>query len=98
MVAFDDIDAGLTANPKRYDLINLKGVIFHNQGKYKAAVEEYTKCLSLDPNQAQAYVNRSKSYFELKQYKQAWQDINTAGQMKVPLDKAYFMKLQSLVQ
>lgn len=95
--AMNDINTGLQLNPKRYDLINLKGVIFHNQKKYREALDAYNTCLQMDPNQGNVYVNRSKTYFELRNYRQAWADINQAGQLKVALDRDYFMRLQSLV-
>ena len=38
---------------------------------------------------------RNKPFDE--EYKQAWEDINSAGKLGFPLDKAYFMNLQAKV-
>ena len=49
-----------------------------DKGDYTGAISDYTKAIELDPNYADAYVNRGISKHNLKDYKGAMSDYNKA--------------------
>ena len=75
---------------------------FHDSGRYKlqskdyyGAINDFTKCIELEPRMVSAFQNRACAKFELKNYDGALYDINKAIQLE-PNDgflhwlKAYF--------
>lgn len=86
---------GQNSNPA--DLIQ-DGVKLHDEGKYKEAIEKYSKALELDPKSTQATYELSLSYLELKDYENA---IKYSGTVIMSDDKklsagAYAVKSEAL--
>ena len=53
-----------------------KAFDYGNSGKYQLAIENYTKCLRIDPDYApQAYYNRGWNYGQLENYEDAIADF-----------------------
>lgn len=57
----------------------------YNEKDYKKQIALYTKLISLDPNLAAAYYNRSYVYDEMGEYSEALADINKAIELN-PVD------------
>lgn len=55
-----------------------EGLFEHQNLNYQKAINLYSKALLIDSNFVEAYINRSNSYFELKDYKNALIDIEKA--------------------
>ncbi len=45
---------------------------------YTKAIEYYTKAISIDPNDAEAYINRGVAYTNLRKYEEAISDYTKA--------------------
>lgn len=59
-----------------------KGREFYDQKNYQAAIEECQKEIAKDSTNADAYLLMGKSYFALKNYKEAVKALETAMQIK----------------
>ncbi len=94
--AINDFETALSISAKRTDLYNYIGLAKHSQKKYKEAIDNYNKAIQFNPKNAEIYVNRSRSLYELHMYDQALKDMQTAGDMRLPLDKNYYLTLVRL--
>lgn len=56
----------------------LKGTALFDQKRYPEAIEELTRSLALQPDNAEAYHTRAMSYMQQGQYIKALPDLNTA--------------------
>ena len=45
---------------------------------YQYQIDNYTKCLQVDPSYIGAYINRGRAYYKLKNYKYAIADYTKA--------------------
>ena len=63
------------------DLIN-KGVTLANKGKYKEAIERYTKVINMNSQIQLAYYNRGLCYINTREYLKALDDFNTVLNLK----------------
>jgi len=52
------------------------------QGKYKEAIEAYTKVIGLDSTCSEAYSNRGLGYHNIRQYEKAIEDFNKCLQLE----------------
>jgi len=93
----EDFNVAIRLNPKKSEIYTWRGLAFYYTKDYDKAITDYTKSIEINAKDAPAYVNRSIAYHELGRNKEAFEDINKAGQLGYPLDKNYFMKLLSLV-
>ena len=55
-----------------------KGFDYAKSGQYQLAIDNYTKCLRIDPDYAHAYYNRGLSYIKSKNYEDAIADFTRA--------------------
>lgn len=55
-----------------------QGVDKHGEGDYEGAIEDYTKALQSNPNDALAYFSRAAARDELKDYQGAIKDLQQA--------------------
>jgi len=93
----DDFNVAIRLNPKKSEIYTWRGLAYYYSKDYEKAIADYTKSIEINSKDAPAYVNRSIAYHELGRNKEAFEDINKAGQLGYPLDKNYFMKLLNLV-
>jgi len=96
-VALENLDKSISLNQKKSDIYSWRGLARYKLKQLDGAIEDYSMAIQINSNDAAAYVNRSVAYFDKGNYTQAWEDINTAGRMRYPLDKPYFMKLEAIV-
>lgn len=64
-----------------FENTNTKGQCFHRLGDYKSAVSEYTKAISISPDNAIAYVNRGKTYELMNNKMAARADFEAASKI-----------------
>lgn len=95
--ALTKLDKAISLNSKKPEMYSWRGLVKYNLKQTDDAIADYCTAINMNPNDAAAYVNRSVAYFEKGNYTQAWEDINTAGKMGYPLDRAYFMKLEAII-
>jgi len=59
-----------------------KGFVLGIAGRYKEAIEAYTRAIELNPKYEEAYNNRGGAYPHLGEYRQAIRDFNKAIELK----------------
>ncbi len=91
--ALELYNQSVALNPDRSETYGWRGIAHYNLKHYPEAVDDYTKAISLNPKDGASYVNRAVAYFDMGQYKLSFADLNSAGQMRYPLDKDYFFKV-----
>ncbi len=73
---------------------NNLGNAYHLTGDYEAAVSNYNKAISLKPGVASAYQCRAISYFKLRQYDKAWEDVRQCRKLGHPVDTELIKELK----
>jgi len=68
--------------------------IYGRQGNPDKAIEDYNKALEKKPNYAEVYFNRAVSYFDKKEYEEAWQDIHKAEGLGLKINPKFIEELQ----
>jgi len=96
--AINDLSKSISMKPDKAELYSWRGLVYYNLRSYNNAIDDLSKAVIMNPQDAAAFVNRSHVYFDMKRYREAWADINAAGKLGFPLDKNYFLELQSLVR
>ena len=95
--ALQNLDKAISLDDTKGDVFSWRGLARYKLNMLDASIEDFNKAISMNPKDGAAFVNRSVSHNEKGEYKQAWEDINSAGKLGFPLDKDYFMKLQAKV-
>ena len=95
--SIEDFNVAIRLNPKKSEIHTWRGLAYYYSKDYEKAIADYTKSIEINDKDAPAYVNRSIALHELGRNKEAFDDINKAGQLGYALDKNYFMKLLNLV-
>ena len=60
------------------------------QGEYQEAIDDYTSAIKINPDDADAYVNRGAAYHNLGKHQEAIDDFNTAIKINPNYAKAYY--------
>lgn len=58
-----------------------RGIIYANNGKFSAALDDHNKAIDLVPTMAEAYVNRGNVYYHTRDYEKALADYERAAEM-----------------
>ncbi len=66
-----------------------KAYAHQKSGRYKEAIDAYSKAISLNPEYAEIYYNRGMAYVDLMQYDKAIKDLNKATALDPELAIAY---------
>ncbi len=66
-----------------------KGLTYQNRRNYERAVEHYTKALRLNPQLAEAYINRGNTYLNIGDFDRALSDYTGAIRIKPNFAMAY---------
>ena len=61
---------------------SLRGHIFARQGRFRDALEQYTRALTIDPDRSFTYVSRAHAYRGLRDYEKAVADYNRAMELE----------------
>ncbi len=86
------LSANLFAQNKTADNLNRLGITHFDSLNYVAAINCFTKAISLDSANHEYYSNRAMAYFSMKQYPQALTDIDKALNMKRDFPGAYYLR------
>jgi hypothetical protein len=68
-------------DPKNFRAYYYMGIVLVMLGKNYEAIEEFTKSLDIMPNQAHVHFRRALSYYNLRRYVEALQDLNIASEL-----------------
>nr|XP_033796956.1 uncharacterized protein LOC117359008 isoform X2 [Geotrypetes seraphini] len=74
-----------------------RGIELVERGKYSQAVELFSEAIKLDPEDHRYFGNRSYCYEQLKHYKEALLDAETAIRLSTNWPKGYFRKGRALL-
>ena len=74
------------------DKLNRLGITHFDSGNYVAAINCFTKAITLDSNNYEYYSNRAMASFNIKQYKDALADIDLSLKMKPNFPNAYYLR------
>ncbi len=66
-----------------------RGYYLKEQGNLNAALKDYNKALSINPDYGETYVNRGRLYFDQNKHNEALADFNKAIELKPELDEAH---------
>jgi serine/threonine protein kinase len=69
--------------------LNNKGVLFQQHGQLRAAIQDYTRAIRLDPGYAQAHYNLADAYEEIPDYERALTEYQRAIAADVEFYPAY---------
>ncbi|KOH44725.1 hypothetical protein NC99_24640 [Sunxiuqinia dokdonensis] len=72
------------------NLLNIKV----SRGEYEYALEKYDEMISNHPNESLLYNNRADVYLRMKNYEDAFNDINTAIKKAKEYDNAYVTRAE----
>jgi tetratricopeptide (TPR) repeat protein len=67
-----------------------RGLTFYEQGDYGQAVDQFSKAIQMDPNDAQAYYHRGLSYVAQNEYQEAVAEYTHALQLNPKYIRAYY--------
>ena len=76
-------DRAATAVPDNIVILNDRGAYRRFRGNLQGAVEDFSKCLEINPNFAMGYLNRGITLCDLGQYEGAESDLTKALESKV---------------
>ena len=93
--ACSDFKSSKEFDPKNFRAYYYLGIVLVMLGKNYEAIEEFTKSLEIMPNQAHVHFRRALSYYNLRQYIEALQDLNIASELG--LDTVDMVKLRSAI-
>ncbi len=80
------------AQNKTAENLNRLGVQHFDSLNYVAAINCFTKALSMDSANHEYYSNRATTYYSMKQYPQALADIDKALALKKDFPGAYYLR------
>jgi protein O-GlcNAc transferase len=86
----------LLSFPNNSAALHLLGVLAHQTGHYKSAIELIGKAIEFNPNDAIYYFNRGISLQELKQFEAAVISYDKAIELKPDYYKAYYNRGNSM--
>ena len=75
-------DASTTRSDLKKTLVN-RGIIHNRNGDFEAAFEDFNAALAIDPDLAEAYLNRGNSYFQRARHDEALADYEQALALNV---------------
>ncbi|XP_036596411.1 sperm-associated antigen 1 [Trichosurus vulpecula] len=69
-----------------------EGNEFVKKGKYKEALDKYSECLEINPDECVIYTNRALCYLKLCQFEEAKQDCDRALEIEEANVKAFYRR------
>ena len=76
--AIANFNKTIELKPDYTEAYNNRGIAYGHKGEHDKAINAFNKAIELKPNYAEAYYNRGIAQRELKQYKVAKKDLQTA--------------------
>ncbi|XP_071378217.1 sperm-associated antigen 1A [Centroberyx affinis] len=75
----------------RFTALKLEGNDLVKKGRFQEALEKYSECLKIKPNECPLYTNRAICFLKLNRHEEAKQDCDSALQLE-PLNKKAFYR------
>lgn len=72
-----------------------RGNAFYYLGVLEKAIEDYSRAIVLNPDQAEIFYNRANSYADLGDHERAIEDYSQAIRLKPNYDAAYYNRANS---
>lgn len=76
----------------RFTVMKQEGNDLVKNGQYQDAVDKYTECLAIKPNECAIYTNRALCCLKLECFEEAKQDCDSALQMEPNNKKAFYRR------
>ncbi|XP_028317751.1 sperm-associated antigen 1A [Gouania willdenowi] len=76
----------------RFTLLKQEGNTLVKKGLFQEALEKYTECLTLKPDECAVYTNRSICLLRLNRFEEAKQDCDAALQLEPNNKKAFYRR------
>lgn len=88
---FEVVEQAIRTNALDAETYQRRGIIrSYSEQDYQGAIEDYSKSLNLDPDNAETYNYRGTAYFRLGNYQKALLDFDRAIGLKPDLAVAYY--------
>ncbi|XP_015235973.1 PREDICTED: sperm-associated antigen 1A-like [Cyprinodon variegatus] len=75
-----------------FTLLKHEGNSLVKKGHFQEALEKYSECLSIKPDECTVYTNRAICFLKLNRYEEAKQDCDSALQMDPANKKAFYRR------
>ncbi|XP_070703207.1 sperm-associated antigen 1A [Pempheris klunzingeri] len=76
----------------RFTLLKREGNDLVKKGHFQEALEKYSECLTLKPDECALYTNRAICFLKLNRFEEAKQDCDSALQMEPSNKKAFYRR------
>ncbi|XP_068188381.1 sperm-associated antigen 1A [Antennarius striatus] len=76
----------------RFTLLKKEGNDLVKRGQFQEALQKYTECLALKPDECTVYTNRSICLLKLNRFQEAKQDCDSALQLEPSNKKAFYRR------
>uniref|UniRef100_A0A672N9X2 Sperm-associated antigen 1A-like n=2 Tax=Sinocyclocheilus grahami TaxID=75366 RepID=A0A672N9X2_SINGR len=76
----------------RFTLLKQEGNDAAKNGQFQGAVDKYSECLAIKPNECAIYTNRALCYLKLEGFAEAKQDCDSALQIEPNNKKAFYRR------
>ncbi|XP_048880371.1 sperm-associated antigen 1-like isoform X2 [Brienomyrus brachyistius] len=76
----------------RFSVLKEEGNNFVKKGQFQKALEKYSECVALKPEECAIYTNRALCYLKLERFAEARQDCDSALQLEPSNKKAYYRR------
>ncbi|CAI5663412.1 unnamed protein product [Oreochromis niloticus] len=76
----------------RFSALKQEGNDFVKKSQYQDALEKYTECLKLKPEECAIYTNRALCYLKLERFAEAKQDCDAALKLEPTNKKAFYRR------
>jgi hypothetical protein len=96
--AITEYKKSLEIDPESAFVYHNLGNVFNAQGKKSDAINSYEKALSIDPDFFYTFVPLTRTYIELKKYKEAFATLKTAQKVVYTDPLYYYIELQLAYQ
>lgn len=90
--ALDDFKSSVKSDPRSFRSLYYQGIVCSIMGREEEAVEAFNQSLAIDKFQSHVYYRRSISYYNMKEYVKAMEDINNAINLGLENDDVTAMK------
>lgn len=88
--ALDALTATIDKYDKHAQAYERRGYINYKLGNIKDAIYDFSKCIKLDPSNANAYCGRAKIYIETNKLKDAVEDLKLGSAKSIALQPIYW--------
>ncbi|XP_022603320.1 sperm-associated antigen 1A-like [Seriola dumerili] len=76
----------------QFTLLKQKGNDLVKKGQFQEALEKYSECLTIKPDECALYTNRAICFLKLNHFKEAKQDCDSALQLEPGNKKAFYRR------